>query len=506
MNRFSSASVGIALALCAGLALGQASTSEPETSAAKRAREREQRAMERGRLNELDEAWQAGDFEKVKATLDAAWESDRAWALRSCSNLLLGDDVSARPLGLAQLVAHATTTEIVSALSAIDPSRARAERRTLAMLAVPVFAAAEEDDFRTTIDMFLKDQDRVIRAAGATAIAHRKDPAYLEMLLPMLRESPTFKPTWDGDEEDILQSRLYGAFEAILGVRVKSAPDARAVLQNQTKPAPSDAPPSERGTEPGAEPSGEPPATAIKMTMIRGKPYFEINRFAVSFEFAEGRKGDERMARAVGEFASPASEMIAAIAEPIFGPLTIASPRLIIADKSRYSAVGGNSFRPGSGTGNEIALLESLPQSMAATVVHECVHVYHGASFEEQPRWFSEGLAESLSMSGTESMWNDREVRRRNFDDELEKGVFAELLGWKGPASSGDRENRLYAMAHLAVDFLRYGPHSAPEARLHLFMARIGTNESERSALEKLYGGDVKELDRRLAEWAHSKE
>ncbi|MDI1288453.1 MAG: hypothetical protein PSX37_00690, partial [bacterium] len=100
----------------------------------------------------------------------------------------------------------------------------------------------------------------------------------------------------------------------------------------------------------------------------------------------------------------------------------------------------------------------------------------------------------------------DREVRRRNLDDALEKGVFSELLGWKGPASSGDRENRLYAMAHLAVDFHRFGPHPAPEARLHHFIARIGTHESERSALEKLYGGRVKDLDRKLAEWAHSME
>ena len=476
----------VALALAISPLSGQPDTTTPPS----------QRTADRNRLDALDKAWRSGDFATVTATLDTAWETDRNWALSSSRNLATGNLISARPLGIAQLVAHASATDLAACLAEFSPSKHKAERRTLAMLAVPAFASQNEAALPALVGFLLRDQDRILRAAGASVIAASKNAELAALLLPLLRENPTFKPSWDGDEEDILQSRCYGAFEAIWGVRPRSPTEAAALKSLPTLAA---------AQAPAKEPPPEPPTRLLVAEQIRGKPYFSINHFMVSFEFNKGRSGDPQMALAIQELTSSQSEEMAAAAAPIFGPLFIASPRLIIADRSRYSSVGGNSFRPGSATGNQIALLESLPESMAATVRHECVHVYHGASFEDQPRWLSEGLAESLSASTDQSVWTAAAIRQRNFDDELDNGVFAELVGWKGPASSGGREARLYAMAHLAVDYLRFGPHAAPEARLHLFMAKIANHESDRSTLEKLYGGTIKDVDRALAEWARTR-
>ncbi len=477
----------LATLLCAGAATAQDTQSKPLPPRLQEQSERRaERAAERERLAALDEAWKAGDFAQVETLLNHAWTTDRGWALRSSFSLITSPDISVRPLGIAQLAAHATPEELANALDTLDPARLRPERRALAMLATPSLAKAPEEQFQPLIAALLRDQDRILRAAAATAIAKRGDASHLRALLPLLRESPTQKPSWDGDEEDILQSRLYGAFEAISGIRPRNATEAGSV---PLVPSP-------------ASETAPQEASDVSVQKIRGRTYYALRRFELCFEFGKGREGDVAMARAVDAFASPASDRIASVGQPIFGPLTIASPRLIIADRSRYSAVGGNSFRPGSGTGNEIALLESLPDAMAATVAHECVHVYHGASFEKQPRWLSEGLAESLSISSERSIWNEGEVRRRNLDDDLDKGLFSTLIGWKGPASSGDRENRLYAMGHLAVDYLRFGPHAAPETRLHLLMARLAVSESDRSALEKLYGASLRDLDRKAASWA----
>ncbi len=477
-------------------AAAQTAASPSPTVPDRSAESRVARAADRARLEKLDVGWRTKDFATIDAIFDEAWKTDRSWALESSHRLAVGEDTAARPLGIAQLALHVTPSELLKCLRGFDQSRARAERRTLVMLSLSALTTAPAADARAVAAALLADQDQVLRAAAATLAGVRQDAALTEALLPLLRENPTFKPKWDGDEEDILQSRAYGAFEAVWGVRPRSANEAGALLRVTV---PFKETPARGSNEPLDEPSA--PAPPLVSEPLRGRPYFPIRHFLINFEFGNDRTGGSEMARAVEAFAAPEWEAMIAAAEPVFGPLPIASPRLIIADRARYSSVGGNSFRPGSGTGNQIALLESVPDAMAATVRHECVHVLHGASFERQPRWLSEGLAESLSISTGGSVWTPQTIRERQFDDELEKGVFTELLGWKGPASSGGRESRLYAMAHLAVDFLRFGPHAAPHARLHLFMAKLGDHQSDRTTLERLYGGTVKEIDRALADW-----
>jgi hypothetical protein len=75
------------------------------------------------------------------------------------------------------------------------------------------------------------------------------------------------------------------------------------------------------------------------------------------------------------------------------------------------------------------------------------------------------------------------------------------LLNWDGAASSGDQESRLYRMSHVAMDFLRFGPHGDADVRLFLLMSRVGEKENSAATLKALYGGDAKEMDAKLREW-----
>jgi hypothetical protein len=112
-----------------------------------------------------------------------------------------------------------------------------------------------------------------------------------------------------------------------------------------------------------------------------------------------------------------------------------------------------------------------------------------------------EGMAESISLSTSEGVWKTEEVRRAGLERDVNKAVFAAILNWDGAASSGDQETRLYRLAHMAMDSLRFGPYGDRDVRLFLMMSRIGEGENPTAVLKSIYGADPRELDRRLQQW-----
>src|SRR5262249_36139260 len=84
-------------------------------------------------------------------------------------------------------------------------------------------------------------------------------------------------------------------------------------------------------------------------------------------------------------------------ATPVFGGKpSMPVVRLFIADEQQFLALGGQPAFAGFSQINEILLRLAPAKQLAATLVHEYVHVIHHGTFRNQPRWFSEGLAESL--------------------------------------------------------------------------------------------------------------
>ncbi len=432
----------------------------------------------------LETAWKAGDQGSMLAALDRAYAIDPVWTGAAAIRLATDADTTLRPIGLRVLLNHADVATLVRAIERCDRTRQQTERRWLTY----AIGLRKLEEGKAPLAALLNDQDPMVQAAAATGIALLGDAKLAETLIPKMREAPALKATWSGDRQDILQMRVHGAFTTLTGGRPRSAAEARRWWRENGPQV------IEKG--PVTAPDGPTPTT-----VNRGKTYFQLPRFELSFEFGSGPKQAQEAAAAMAVLMQQATDRPLTSAQRVLGPLELAPIRLIIADRQRFAAFAGNSFRPGVSKGNEVVLLDGPAAMMVSTMAHEYVHVMHQATFENQPRWLSEGLAESLAVSTEKSVWSANLIARAGLDDAIRKGAFSELLNWRGPASSGDRENQLYALAHVAVDFLRFGPFAASDERLALFMGALSQRQNEAKAIEACYGLTVKDMDKALAEW-----
>jgi hypothetical protein len=428
----------------------------------------------------LEQAWKANDTAQLASILDDAWTNDPVSAKKRTLQVLASDSDLFRPAAIAALGRHADAETLASVIRSTN-RRAVGERRwlTYALSDRPKEESAEH------LTALLRDQDLLIRAAAATGLARLKDPALLEPLLPLLREHPAWKPESSGDDQHSLQMALFGAIENATHQRPASSRDAKAALASLQ-----DSPPST------PDPDKKP-----ERFSLRGKTFLILPRFNLSFDLGPAAQISDARVRQLEKEVFPVADRMNAAATKVFGPLLPASVRLIIADQQRFSGYAGNSFRPGVSQGNQVVLREMSPELTEQVLGHEYIHVLHEAAFPKQPRWLMEGMAESISLSTAESVWNLEEVRRAGLERDVSKAVFAAILNWDGAASSGDQETRLYRLAHMAVDSLRFGPYGDRDVRLFLMMSRIGEGENPNAVLKSLYGADPRELDRRLQQW-----
>lgn len=459
--------IAVALVLCGSVARAQESGSQ-----------------RKGLSESLERAWSRGDTKAMAVSLDAAWEADAEWARKRTLQILASNQELFRPSALAALAEHAEAKVLIDAIRTADKQRAVGERR---WLTYALGSRAKEETGEALVAL-LKDQDVLVRAAAATALAGYEDPRVLDSVLPLMREHPAWKPAASEDDQHVLQMALYGGFELLTGERPGTPQEAKRLLADALADSP-------RGKK---EPREENERVRLN---VRGKEYLKLDRFNLLYDLGPRAEISEARLRQLEKEVLPATDRMVKAGRSYFGPIVPAAVRFIIADKQRFSSYAGNSFRPGVSQGNQIVLREMDPETMRTVVAHEYIHVLQQAAFPKQPRWLVEGMAESLSLSTDGTVWTSAQLRVAGIDKEIEKGVFGPLMNWDGSASSGDQESRLYKMAHVAIDSLRFGGYGDPDVRLFLLMSRIGEGENPPAVFRSIYGEDARGMDAKLRAW-----
>ena len=134
------------------------------------------------------------------------------------------------------------------------------------------------------------------------------------------------------------------------------------------------------------------------------------------------------------------------------------------------------------------------------TLAHEYIHIIHNSRYEKQPRWLSEGLAESLTRSPSHSMWNAvGPSGQRRPAPRTGRGFCLSVTRWDSEGSTNENPS-LYSRAHIFTDYLRFG-FVAGEARLACLMGRLSRGEPSQRAIEAVYGVPVDQMDAALQAW-----
>ena len=464
----------VALTAAAGLrALGQAAApADPGAAASAEVRK------------QVEAAWERADLEGLSTALESAWTADARWAREACYRLMTGDAALHRPIGAVQLARHADARAIAQAADALRVNEFPDERRLL----VRALGSKEPAPAGPLARRFLSDPDDMVRIAAILALADLGDPDAVGHVVRQLPLAPAEEGQWDGDAGDIRAFALFGMAQRLSGVRANSA---RAIADWWR-----------RGHKPVTPP--ELPPGGYETGMARGQRYFASPSFDVYLRV-----------QGVGEPEPEGplswSELVAAIEEPaararsaasrVFGPIHVPVVRLYACDRVNFTPFAGKSYLGGGCRGNEIAINLDAPQYLSQVMTHEMVHIIHLSQYEKQTRWVAEGLADSLTMSPTASSWTADRVAARGLERDVRSGVISGVIGWSDSANSGPREMQRYALAHLAVDFLRFGGFTPGDERLQWLMGAISRGGTDAQVLERVYGMPVRELDRRLEAW-----
>lgn len=424
--------------------------------------------------------------------LGELWGLDRALAGQASLNLLNSADPAVRPLGAQLIARHASAAEHAAILRGL-PANARDERRWLTRTLGPKLrpTPGKAGDEPTPpdaagvalLEQLLKDRDRDVRQAAILAAADTEDPRWLALLPDRLPEAP-WMTSYDGDEGDREAFAIWGAIETLGGVRAVDARAARDLLL------------AARGRAGVPEGGHMPPGTRVR---VRGNELTASRRvlFGRGPGYQSGALG-EAFGRALDE----AVEIGAAGAAPVFGRVHFPPFPVYVTSESGLSAAGIPSGSGGLSKGNEVYVRGDLAaKSLEMTMAHEFVHMVHSATFERQPRWLSEGLANSLSLSATRPAARQR---AGHVADWVADGLATRVAAWDGGPASGGREGQLYAAAHVLLDFLRFGGFSAPEARLYFLMNRVHNGEHPSRAFETTYGMKLREMDEAVRAWLRS--
>jgi hypothetical protein len=427
-----------------------------------------------------EQAWKQADHEALRAALTDAWSADPEWARERCYQAVLHGSGPQRAVALHLLAEHADPKSLAQAAAALPDDRFPDERRIL----IRAIGPRLEDLKR--IDRFVDSQDALTAAAAIRSLADAGQPAAVDLFISRLPDAPASQGNWEGDDDDILAMAMHGALAGLTGCRFDDCADARRWWKTT-------------GRKAGDEAPSLPPAA-----LRRGETYYPTPSFDVYFRIggvteppADGPLEWKKLASVIEQCADNARSA----AEPILGRVHMPPIRLILCDETEFAAHAGISFRGGVAKGNEMIVRAADPVYLRPTFTHEYVHIIHGAHAEKQPRWLQEGLAESLTYSRSKCRWDAPGMHAAGLAPLVRRGAFTELANWTGGAASGDQEGPMYALAHLAVDYLRYGDHPAPQTQLTMLMGVLSRGTSDTEALAEVYGMTAAELDGRLAAW-----
>ncbi len=432
----------------------------------------------------VERAIVSGDWVGAERSLDLLWEADRERAREAGWQLVTSEAVAHRPLGLEAFRRHGTADELASAARALDAQRFADERRWL----VRAIGAGAGDDAVSRARAFLSDRDPYVRAGAAWALADLGDVSSVAEYARRLRSVPAGVQSWPDDDDAAEQMALYGAVRTLTGLRPRTSREVLDWVREHREVLGGLRPPEPLSPEewPREEDALQTPSLRVEFDLREAAPP------------AEGPGGE-------GEFLvglERSVEAARAAAEPIFGRVHLPVIRLVFADDQTIGKFGGTSRGYyGFARGNKIAMRLTEWQAVRTVLVHEYVHIIHDAVSERQPRWLSEGLAESLTRSARSSAWASALAPgRATHFAEMASGGLSGVVRWESSGSSGE-DPGLYARAHIAVDYLRFGGFGAEGARLALLVSRISRGERPAAALEQVYGGTLAELDEGLAAW-----
>lgn len=416
----------------------------------------------------LRRAKKAGNLRSVESALESLMRHDRGGALDEAWSMMSSSQAVVRPIGSAFIAKHADAQQVIDAIRRLDVRRCPDERRWL----VRSLGSKKGPETRKALENFLGDKDKLVRIAAAAALAELEDPEAMPALRRLLPSRPPVEAgRWDDDETAGLEMVASGAVLMLERAAKHEQESDRAAKRPATV--------NFRGEE--ARP------TDRFLIMFRAKDFSPMN--------AKGETPWPKFA----EMMDGAAERSVQAAKPVLGLVPMPPIRLYIADDRAFAGLAGipTGFG-GSSKGNEIVLRLGLPTVMAGVMRHEYIHAIHHTVFVDQPRWISEGLAESLTRSAERTGWDQRSAKR--LSEYIEDGAVTTVIAWKRGAVSGPKEGDMYALSHLVVDFLRFGPFSASNARLAALMGRLARGEPAPKAIEELYG-KPRQLDQDLRWW-----
>lgn len=428
------------------------------------------------------------DDQAADALFDRLWKADANKALSRAMTMLGSGRGHERVIAATAIARNATPVQIARAAESARTPGQIGERRWL----VRSLGAHPAADALPLLRAFLNDQKRIVQVAAIQAIAELNAREGFELVLPRFTpQAPANKGNANCDGSDMLALSHYGLARAFLG----DTPDD---LQS-TRVMSEDARAGRRSNKPVA--AGE---EVFEPAQRRGQTVYRSPSFEVSIRLSKPATPDQIPAGKSGTLApmieSSAKRSLRA-AEPIVGRVFLPRLRLIIADQKTFSGLASAPTTFGGVSKCNEIVLNYNPLSSPIVLVHEYVHAIHSATFDNQPRWISEGLAESLTLSSTMSAWNMLRVRSSGLEGKLGKSIVTEALQWKSGAVTGEREALLYAQSHLLVNFLRYGPFASAPARLASFMARLSRGENPQTVLQDLYRATPGDMDRWIAQW-----
>ncbi len=448
----------------------------------------------------LERAVVEGDLASAEKALSDLWDADRDKAKEMAWTLLTRGAEDQRPIASASFAAHASAEEIQQVVGALNQNRFQ-DARVLLARSLGDRSGAEAIDAAMQL---AQDRDALVRAAAYRSLADLGHVPSVELYVRKMQAPPSETLRYRGDDGDIEQMAMYGAFKALTGQRPLSNGEAIQWVKNNRRrlgqlkpPKPSD-PATDwvyghvsstrgRAGQGGDAATLETPSFKVIFDMgTRVKP----NMADQEFDLSELSKNLESCAEAATR-----------AAEPIFGKANLPPIRLTLATEQTIAKSGGPSRGyAGFASGNKIVVRFDNWPVLKATLTHEYVHIIHQSHYEDQPRWLAEGIAESLFKSAQRTSWPGADAQSvARLGDELNRGLVSEVLKWDVSGSTNEDPN-LYARAHAVVDYLRFGPFPAADARLAELMGRLSRSEHPRRAIEALYG-PLHELDAGIRAW-----
>ncbi|GAB4387199.1 MAG: hypothetical protein Kow0022_18620 [Phycisphaerales bacterium] len=434
----------------------------------------------------VDQAWARQDYAEATHLLEQLWLVDPARATQMSRTLLTSHSTLESVVGLDQIARHASAAGLLDAIAALNP---RLHRNEIAIL-VRALGSRKVQHPVAVLQPFLDARDPYVRQAALYALGDLGSPGDLALLLDQMRNAPISRDQFGQDDEDRITNALFGVAFKLTGFRGTDARDYAqwlAVYQNDAKHA------EELARLSMADPQGRP-----RTVQFSSDTFYTCEGFDLAFRLQNADPPfDPRTARLFGSIITQTRDA----AGPVLGVVYPAPFRVYIADDTGFAALAGNTYMGGQSEINKVILRHGPADRMAAVFAHEYVHILHQAVYENQPRWLSEGLADSISTPP--SPWNVQRLSALGIAQPADEGVFTRLLTWAQGASSDAREAENYRLSHLAVDFLRFGPFPAGDTRLHLLMAAISQGRGERQALADYYA-DPATLDDQLRRWLRS--